>query len=1054
MKKLTFVLLYLIICLCTVVAQNTKVTGTVISADDGLPVIGASVMVKGTTIGTVTDADGKFTLSVPPEGKILQISYIGMNQQEVAVKPVINVLLQTDTQDLEEVVVTAMGIKRSEKAIGFSATSVGSEELVAKQTGDVMSGLAGKVAGVQISSTSSDPGSSNSVVIRGMSSLSGSNQPLYVVDGVPLTNSAQFSNDGLNAAYDYGNGANAVNPNDVESMTILKGAAATALYGSRAAAGVILITTKSGKHQKKGIGIEYNGGVQFESVLRLPELQNEFGMGWNGNHTLIENGSWGPRLDGSMQLWGNVYNNSQKLKPFVAMEDNLRDFFDNGFRYSNNVAFNGGNENGDFYASFSQMSNDGIIPTDADTYDKYTFSTRGSYKIKDFTISSSVNYTTQKNNFVETGQGLSMINSIYQTPRDVSIIGLKDLNDPFNQLDYYYTPYGVMNPYYILENAKNEYKADKAFGKLQLDYKFLKYFNATYRLGLDATNSENKIGRPEMVASPGTPNYDQIKTPGYVMKEMTRRRELNHDFLLTFDMPVNDFHINALAGLNVNERTYSRQTSSIEGLDIPTWYNLSNSSSTPSIAEYEYKRRLIGLFAQAEVGYKSIAYLTVTARNDWSSTLPEGNRGFFYPGVTGSFVFTELMPEESKDILSFGKVRLAWGQTGNDANVYMIDPYFTQTDVYLGFGDIVFPLKGQNAFTEGNTLGNKTLSPEITTEFEVGANLNFFNGRISLDAAYYDRTSDKQIFSLNMDPASGSTRQNMNLGEISNKGVELLVSLTPIETKDFTWDVTWNFTKNKNKVVSLPEELGGSSLIYGFNGGTGMYAVVGEPLGMFKAEVMERDPQGNIVVNPSTGMPVPKAEFEFVGDMNYDYEMGISTTLKYKGFSLGADLDIRQGGLMFSRTKSINYFVGNAIQTAYNDRNTFIVPGSVNKITAEDGSVTYVENITPVPSGQVYDYWDKGSTQGGSKDLINKSYIKLRSLVFGWELPKSWLKNTFLSDVKLSVFGNNLFVWTPDDNTFIDPEMTSFGNDLQGRFGEYTANPSTRKYGFNVMVKF
>lgn len=1054
MKKLTFILLYLIIGICTVVAQSTKVTGSVTAADDGQPVIGASIVVKGTMVGTVTDFDGKFSLEVPSSGKLLVISFVGMVPQEVAVKPVINVVLKSDTQNLEEVVVTAMGIKRSEKSIGFAATSVAGDAISEKQTGDIMSGLAGKVAGVQISSTSSDPGASNSVVIRGMSSLSGSNQPLYVVDGVPLSNSAKFSDDGLNSGYDYGNGANAVNPNDVESMTILKGAAATALYGSRAAAGVVIITTKSGGKQKEGIGVEYNGGVQFENVLRLPELQNEFGMGWNGNHTLLENGSWGPRLDGSMQLWGNVYNNSQKLKPFVAQENNMKDFFDTGLRYSNNLAFNGGNEKGNYYVSFSQLSNNGIIPTKADTYDKYTFSTRGSYKVKDLTLSSSINYTTQKNNFAQTGQGLTMINSIYQVPRDISIISLKDQTDPFNQMDYYFTPYGVMNPYYILENAKNEYKADKVFGKVQLDYDFLKYFRATYRAGLDATNSENKIGTPEMFAKEGTPNYGQIKTPGTVKKEMLRQTELNHDFLVTFDMPVSDFHINALAGLNVNQRTYSRQTSSIEGLDIPTWYNLSNSASTPIAKEYEYKRRLIGLFGQAELGYKSMLYLTVTARNDWSSTLPEGNRGFFYPGVTGSFVFTELMPEESKDILSFGKVRLAWGQTGNDANVYMIDPYYQQSDVRLGFGNVTFPLKGVNAFTEGNTLGNPTLGPEITTEFEVGGNLNFFNGRISIDGSYYNRSSDKQIFSLNMDPASGYTYQNINLGKISNKGVELLVNFVPVQTRDFKWDVSWNFTKNNSEVVSLPEELGGSSLIYGFTGGTGMYAVVGQPLGMFKAEVPERDPNGNIVVNEATGAPVQSKEFEFVGNMNYDYEMGISTTVTYKGFSLGADLDIRQGGLMFSRTKSLNYFVGNAIQTAYNDRNTFVIPGSVNKVVAGDGSVSYKENATPIPSGQIYDYWDKGSTNGASDFLIDKSYIKLRSLMFGWELPKKWLRNTFLSDVKLSVFGNNLFVWTPDGNTFIDPEMTSFGNDLNGRFGEYTANPSTRKYGFNVMVKF
>ena len=374
-----------------------------------------------------------------------------MQTQEVAIKPNLKVVLRSDAQQIDEVVVTAMGIKRSEKALGYAATSVGGEKIAESRTSDVMSSLAGKIAGVQISSTSSDPGASNSVIIRGVSSLSGTNQPLYVVDGVPLNNSTVYSTDGLNSGYDFGNGANAINPDDVANMTILKGAAATALYGSRAANGVVMITTKSGR-KEKGVGIEYNGGVQWSTVLRLPEFQNEFGMGWNGNHTELENGSWGPRFDGSMQLWGNVYNNSQKLKPYVAMPDNIKDFFDAGFRYSNSLSFNGATDKSDYYVSFSQISDDGMIPTDADSYDKYTFSARGSHKAGALTFSSSLNYAYQKNNFATTGQGLSMLNSLYQTPRDISIIGLEDQNDPFNTPGYYYTPYGVMNPYYILNN--------------------------------------------------------------------------------------------------------------------------------------------------------------------------------------------------------------------------------------------------------------------------------------------------------------------------------------------------------------------------------------------------------------------------------------------------------------------------------------------------------------------------------------------------------------------------------------------------------------------------
>lgn len=999
--------------------------------------------------------------------KTLRVSFVGMQTQEVAIKPNLRVVLKSDAEVLDEVVVTAMGIKRSEKALGYSATSVNSERITETRTSDIMSSLSGKIAGVQISNTSSDPGASNSVIIRGVSSLSGSNQPLYVVDGVPLNNSAVYSTDGLNSGYDFGNGANAVNPDDVESMTILKGAAATALYGSRAASGVVMITTKTGK-KNKGLGIEYNGGLQWSTILRLPEFQNEFGMGWNGDHTELENGSWGPRFDGSMQLWGNKYENSQKLKPYSPIKNNIKDFFDAGFRYNNSVSFNGATDKSEYYVSFSQISDDGMVPTDADSYDKYTFSARGSHKVKALTFSSSLNYSYQKNKFATTGQGLTMLNSLYQTPRDVSIISLQDQNDIFNSPGYFYTPYGVMNPYYILENYLNEYDAERFYGKFQVDYDFLKYFKFTYRMGLDTTTGQSNRGEPNLYALfyEGTPNGEGMGSnspfygkEGSYSQQITRRREINQDLLLSFSMPINDFQINALAGFNGNERKYSYLYSSVSKLTIPTWYNLSNSAATPTVEQYLSLRRLMGVFGQVDLSWRNMLYVTLTARNDWSSTLPKENRSFFYPGVTGSFIFTELLDEDMKDILSFGKVRMAWGKTGNDANVYMTKPVYGQSSNRIPFGSLNFPLGGVNAFSAGNILGSNSLSPEMTTEFEVGLNMAFFHNRISFDAAYYNRNSDKQIFSLSMDPSSGYTAQNMNLGKVRNRGVELLVSATPIQTRDFSWMVSWNFTKNWSKVISLPEELGGQTVIYGLNGGTSMYAITGEPVGVFKAEVPKRDPEGHIVVNAANGLPVAAKEFAICGNMNYDYQMGVSTTLKYKGVSLSADLDIRQGGVMYSRTKDINYFTGNAIQTAYNDRNTMIVPNSVNEIINADGTISYVENTTPISSanmqaGNPGTFWGNGGFDMGSYSLIDKSYIKLRSIALSWELPNKWLANTPFQAVRLSAFGNNLFLWTPSDNTFVDPEMSSFGNDLEGQYGEYTANPSSRRFGFNVMVKF
>ena len=1054
-KSLTMLMVSLFLFVGTALAQ-TKVTGTVLSQEDGQPIIGAAVKVDGTGIGMLTDVNGKFSLTLPEGKKSLTVSYLGFQPKTVAAKNGMRVFLKADATSLDEVVVTAMGIKRSAKALGYSATSLDGEEIAEVRTNDIMSGLAGKVAGVQISTTSSDPGASNSVIIRGVSSLNGSNQPLYVIDGVPMSNSSTYSSNGLNNGYDFGNGANAVNPDDVENMTILKGAAATALYGSRAANGVILITTKSGKKQA-GVGVEYNGGIQWESVLRLPQSQNDFGMGWYGNKTDDENGSWGPKFDGSMLRYGSIYDYSQKMKSYVAMKDNMKDFFDTGMRYNNSVSFSNATDATTYYVSLSQIHDDGIIPTNADSYTKYTFSANGSQKVKDVTISTALNYAYQKNSFVTTGQGgSSMYNAIMQTPRDISIAELKDLSDPFNTPGYYYTPYGITNPYWVLNNYEHKQESERFYGKLQLDYDFLKYFKATYRFGLDTETRHRNQGEPNLESMfKDTYNADASTiagATGQVTQQTTRQREINQDFFVTFDMPVSDFNINAVAGFNGNERSYSYLYGHVENLTIPTFFDLSNSSERPEVLQYTQKRRLYGIYGQAELAWKNMAYLTLTARNDWSSTLPKENRSFFYPGVTASFLFSELLKDDLKKIINFGKVRAAWGKTGNDANVYMTQSVYAQAaSSSSGWASSAFPFQktGTNAYTAGNTLGSLNLSPEMTTEFELGLNMGFLQNRIVVDFSYYDRKSDKQIFSLNMDPASGYTAMNTNLGKIGNKGIEALITLVPVRTKDFEWAITWNYTKNKNKVISLPEELGGEVNIYGFSGGTGLYAIEGEEMGIFKCYRTKTDGEGHIVVN-SKGIPLQTDDIEKVGSMNYKYQMGIGNTFRYKGVSLAIDFDIRKGGLLFSRTADISYFTGNAIQTAYNDRNPFIVPNSV----VSDGNGGYVENTTPLDPTQIYNFWNNGGFLSDESFLVDKSYVKLRSVVLSWELPKKWLSGTPLQGVKVSFFGNNLFLWTPSSNTFIDPELTSFGNDLEGNFGEYSANPSSRKFGFNVNVKF
>ena len=1060
-KRFTMLLGSLFLCMGAALAQM-KISGTVISSEDRQPVIGASVVVTGTGQGTVTNLEGQFTLAVPERAK-LHISSAGMKAVDVTAKDNMRVVLEPLNTTLGEVVVTAMGIKRSAKALGFSATAVKGDEIAAARTNDIMSSLAGKVAGVQISSSSSDPGSSKSVIVRGISSLGSTNQPLYVIDGVPLNNSTVSTDRDLNRGYDFGNGASAVNPDDVESMTILKGAAATALYGSRAANGVILITTKTGKKAQRGLGIEYNGGMQWETLLRLPQMQNDFGMGWYGNKTDNENGSWGPRFDGSWLRYGAVYEGTQNFKSYVPIKNNVRDFFDTGYRYSNSVSLNGATDVSNFFLSLSQISQDGIIPTNADSYNKYTFSARASHKVNNLTFSTSLNYAYQRNNFVSTGQkSSSMYNNVMQTPRDISLVELKDLNNPFNTPGYYYTPYGVTNPYYVLNNFKNEFESERFYGKLQLDYDFLKYFKLTYRFGLDTSTEHHDMGEPNMsTLFKGTPNWEDAlrSLTGRVSEQTTRRREINQDLLVTFDKDLTDsWHVNALVGFNGNERKYSYQSSEITNLTIPTWLNLANTADKPTIKSYQRTQRLMGVLGQAEVAFKNMVYLTLTARNDWSSTLPRGSRSYFYPGATASWIFSEVLPENVKKTVNYAKLRAAWGKTGNDALPYMVNTIYPQGSASSsGWATSKFPFTNGswNAYTVGNTLGGSKLSPEMTTEFEVGLNMAFFGNRLSFDASFYNRTSDRQIFSLDMDAASGYLYQNMNLGEIRNRGVELVVSGTPVKLKDFAWDVTWNFTKNWSKVISLPEELGGESSIYGLTGGTGLYAKVGEELGVFKAYVPLRDPATGKVVVDNQGLPVRDPKQQIVGSMNYKYTMGINNTFTYKGVSLSVDVDIRQGGKMFSRTKNVTYFTGNAMQTAYNSRNPWIIPNTVvQNGTDAQGKPVYVDNTTPLNATSIYKFWDDGGLELGAGDLIDKSYIKLRAITLSWALPKKWLANTFLTDVRLSAFGNNLFLWTPAENTFVDPELTSFGNDLRGNFGEWSANPSSRKFGFNVSVKF
>ena len=1071
-RKVMLLLTCLLVGIGLVTAQTSTVTGIVISSDDGEPVVGASVLVEGTTLGGTTGIDGKFTINnVPSSAKTLRVTYVGMQSQSLPIirGKVMRIALKTDAELLDEVVVTAMGISRSEKTLGYSATTVKSDEIIKARTTNVADALSGKVAGVQVSSTSGDPGAVSNITIRGFGSINGSNQPLYVVDGVPLATS-YFSGQGKNVA---AGGVSNIASEDIESMTVLKGAAATALYGSRAANGVVVITTKSGKKgDHRNFNVSYSGSVQSRLVSYLPEFQNEFGHGWNGMQTYIENGSWGPALDGSMQVYGPIWNHQQLIHEYSAKKDNVKDFFEPGLSQSHTISLNGlSNDNKmSYYISYSYTGDDGVMPSDHDKYERNTIAFRSSYDATNWLkVSSSVNFARTSTDAVGTYQGTSVIDGLYEMPRDVSIVDMKDTSSPFNQPEAYFTPYGVTNPYWSLENNYNHTAAKQIYGKVQLDIKPIKDLTLTYRMGFDYTDYDVKWGYPQIELDDALIDEDYGYAPsnmnqdGYVYASYRRSYELNHDFLANYARKfLNEkLDLNVNVGVNMNERYATSMSGQTDDLTFHTgFWNLSNGATKSTLAESQSKRRLVGLFGDVTIGWDDMVYLDLTARNDWSSTLPIDNNSFFYPGATLSWIFTKLIPENN--VLSFGKLRLAYGKTGNDASPYLTGVTYSQAYASGYYTTTTeFPMNGTNAFMASATKGSSTLKPEMTSEFEAGVNMQFFKGRFGFDVSYYNRTTSDQIFTLPVDPSTGFYYMVTNFGKVRNQGVELVVNTVPVQTKDFRWELDFNFAKNNNEVLSLPESLeGGKVSIYNFSAGNDavyMYAEEGKPLGQFYTYLPQYTADGRPIVD-ANGQPVLGTAVEDTGkNMNNDWTGGVTTALTYKGFSLSAALDIRKGGYMFSRTKNLMQFTGNGAVTTYNSRRPFIIPNSV----VSDGNGGYVENTTPLyltnSSYQKY-FNDYGYGDGGEAYLLDRSFVKLRNISLTWNVPQKWVKAMSLSGLSVTAFCNNVFTWTASDNRYVDPESTtvsqaSYG-DLATQFGELYTNPSCRIFGCNLSVKF
>lgn len=1057
MKRFTFLLVGLLFLgLQVVQGQNRTITGTVTNEASGETIPGVSVVVKGTTTGTTTDFEGKYSLVVSKDAETLVFSFVGFQKKEVPIgsSDVVNVALKKEAKSIEGVVVTALDIKRKQKKLGYSTSEVGSEELTKTQTPDAMTSLQGKVAGVDINSTSGQPTASSSVILRGYSSINGNNQPLYVIDGTPITNSSNTQSNDLNNQMDFGNGASIIDPANIESVNILKGAAATALYGSRAANGVVMITTKSGS-KKQPLKVNFSTSSTFTTPLRLPQLQNKFGQGWSGLWASNENGSWGPHFDGKMRLWGNTVDNSRLLKPFEAQEGNLREFFDFGQRYKNSVSISAGGENSSFFASYGNTYSDGFIPTDNDKLNRHAFNIKGTITSNRLSLQGNINYIRRDASTIAAGQGgdaATLFQDIMQIPRDLSIVDMEDYQNKFYNVNNFYTPYAT-NPYFIINENGNNLTNDRVYGNFTIDYEIMDDLNLTWKIGEDVNNNFIKIWNSIAIPDDDAPNSTKQDIPGNVIEQTTTRKEINSDLTLNYNKKLNDtWEVSGLAGWNVNSRYYKNLQSEVTSLDIPDFYNLANSSEPPQSETFIRERRLYGIYGQAEIDFNDYLFLTMTARNDWSSTLPEDNNSFFYPGATVGFILSDAVPA-LQDFSDYMKLRVAWGKTGNDADPYLINSVIIPSNVRFGFGEFIFPLGGVNAFEVSNLIGNPNLEPEISSEFEIGADFRFFNNRLGIDFAYYDKSTEGQIFQVPLSSSTGYGSQTLNFGEVTNKGIELQLTGTPIQTDDFRWDITYNFAKNNNNVVELPEGL--EQVVINSAYGIDFVAEEGKPIGVYYGEVAKTK-DGKIVVN-NNGIPKTAAEKEEYGTAERDFTMGLSNSFTYKDFNLGFSFDYRKGGMMYSYTARINYFVGNATNTIYNDREPFVVPNSVQEFDTDGDGVpdTYKENTTPVDRENVFTYWNQTDNNMMSQEhVLDKTFLKLRDVTFSYNLPDKWFKNMPIAKASFGLYGRNLFIWTPEENNFVDPEMSTFGNDLYGAFGEFAGAPTARSFGFNLNVTF
>lgn len=1051
MKQFLFSFLVLLLSTSLTMAQRT-VSGKVTDAA-GEAVIGASVFVKEAPgVGTITDIDGMYQLSVPSGGNTLVFSYTGFETFEAPITgAMINVTMQ-EGKLLDEVVVTAIGVSRDEKTLGYAVQSIGNDKIEKAGTTGVLNSLTGKVAGVQITNTSGAAGASANVLIRGAASLTGNNQPLYVVDGVPINGSQTdlpLANTALSGVANSDRTID-VNPDDIESISILKGGAATALYGMRAANGVIMINTKSGKKGK--VRVDFNSSISIDQVNKLPEMQNTYAQGLGGNLNLGTSAVYGPKIsdlaydpnnptlfypEGQLGLASNISGGI----PARAYDPSL--FFNNGYAYNNNVNISGGNDKSEFYFSFGNLSQTGIVPNN--TFNRTSAALRASYNITDkLKVSARVSYSKSGGTRIQQGSNTSgVMLGLMRMPANFDIFG--GVSDPSENKSAYENPDGTQrnaygggvydNPFWTAYNNPYTDDVNRLISWAQVDYKINDWMSAMYRVGNDFFGEDRKS-----IFAIGS----RTVPVGRIIEDKISSRDFNSDLILKLSPKISDdFGLNILLGNNMFSTNFNRVFVQGDQLAAAKFYNINNTASQNVIQQLN-RRRTSAYYADFGMDFRNMFYFNVTLRNEQSTTLPEGNNSFFFPSFNGSFIFTELPALQNNDILSFGKVRASWSKIANDAPVYSTNQLFVRgsvTDGWTGTNPLNFPAFGANSFQVSNVLANSNLRPEFVTSKEIGVDLRFFKNRIGLDVTYYDNLSEDLIMNVPVAGSSGATSASLNAATMSNKGWELLLTTTPVMTKDFSWNLDINWTKNVSEVLSLADGVE-NVFLAGFVGSQ-TRAVVGEPYGSIFGDQYKRHENGQVLISES-GFPTAAGQDNNIGNTLPDWILGINNAFTYKNIGLSFLWDIKKGGYMWNGTRGAMNFFGTSKETENRELTNYVFEG----VTA-DGQ----PNTKEVQLGE---NWYRGGIGSGftgpAEPFVEQTdWVRLRELTLSYKLPKSLLRDIKVQDTELFFTGRNLFLSTPF--TGIDPETSLIGQG-NGQGLEYFNMPGTKSYVFGLRVGF